>query len=56
MSTVERKKTPYKKIRKAQFAWVEQVYLEIDSLKAEIRELKKTVKYLSDELDKIRQK
>jgi hypothetical protein len=49
------RKTPYKKTKKAEYAWLEQVFLEIDRLKAEVAKLKKTQKYLSDEIQKIKE-
>lgn len=44
-----------KKRRKAEKMWIEQVFLEIDELKNRISKLEGTVKYISKELDKLKE-
>lgn len=65
MNMVEKKKgkTIRKKERKARWMWLEQLFFQIDELKTrceklevEITSLNETVKFLSDELQKIQEK
>jgi cell division protein FtsB len=50
---VEKRKTTSKKQRKAQWAWLEQVFLRIDAMEKRIDSLEQTVKFISDEIQKL---
>ena len=43
-----------KKRRKAELMWIEQAFLEIDSLKADITKLKDTVKDIRKDVNKLK--
>ena len=48
------RKTNPKKIKKAQFAWLEQVFFKIDAIEKRLDVLEMTAKYLSDLIQDIK--
>jgi len=49
-----KRKTNPKKIQKAKWAWLEQVFFKIDAIEKRLNSLEQTVKYLSDQLQDIK--
>jgi cell division protein FtsB len=50
---IKSKKINPKKSRKAQWAWLEQVYFKIDTIEKRLDALEETVKFISDEIQKL---